>query len=309
MLDRLVHRGPDDVGSLTTPNAWLGHTRLSIVDVGGGHQPLCTGTNGADGGAGGAGGDRGTGGAAIVVNGEIYNHTDLRPGLEGVTWQTSSDSEVALHILDREGPAGLARLRGMFALAFTDGVERFVLARDPVGIKPLYWARHGGRVVAASELKAFDPGIRSHVEAFPPGHYWTPQTGLVRFATAVSDAVRRAPVAGVRAAGAPPVGHGARIRQALVTAVERRMMGDVPVGCFLSGGLDSSVVAAIASRWMARRGRQLQTFAVGTVGSSDLAAARVVAAALGTDHHELVCTPAEVLAAVPAVVRAIEHFD
>ena len=92
-----------------------------------------------------------------------------------VIWRTESDNEVALHILDRQGPAGLARLRGHVRPGLHRRRDRFVLARDPVGIKPLYWARHDGTVVAASELKAFDPGIRAMVEAFPPGHYWTPR--------------------------------------------------------------------------------------------------------------------------------------
>ncbi len=287
MLERLVHRGPDDVGELTIGATWLGHTRLSIVDVVGGHQPLRTPDARA----------------AIVVNGEIYNHKELRQTISGVAWQTDSDSEVALHIIDREGSAGLPRLRGMFALAYADDREGLLLARDPVGIKPLYWARRHGSVVAASELKAFDPPLRAHVEAFPPGHYWTPQDGLRRFADAVPQRVKVDP--------SGPLGDDAeeRVRTALIAAVERRMMGDVPVGCFLSGGLDSSLVAAIASRWMHRRGLRLQTFAVGTEGSADLAAARVVAAALDTDHREAVCTEEEVLAAVPDVVRSIEHFD
>lgn len=295
MLDRLRHRGPDDRGELTIGNAWLGHTRLSIVDVAGGHQPMTVKDPGF----------------VIVANGEIYNHRDLRADLdrdhEGrpVAWQTASDSEVALHLIDREGPAGLAKLRGMFALAFSDGQERFLLARDPVGIKPLYWASHDGTVVAASELKAFDPGVRPWVETFPPGHYWTPAGGLVRFATAVPDHVRE-PQDRPELSDAEEL---AEIRDVLVTAVDRRMMGDVPVGCFLSGGLDSSIIAAIASRWTQRRGHRLQTFAVGTPDSPDLAAARVVAKVLGTDHHEAVLSPEENLDVVPEVVRSIEHFD
>ncbi|MDQ2724840.1 MAG: asparagine synthase (glutamine-hydrolyzing) [Actinomycetota bacterium] len=295
MLDRLGHRGPDDRGDMTIGQAWLGHTRLSIVDVVGGHQPMTMKDHRV----------------AIVANGEIYNHRDLRADLDRaqedrpVTWQTVSDSEVALHVIDRDGPAGLAKLRGMFALAFSDGQDRFLLARDPVGIKPLYWAHHDGTVVAASELKAFDPALRPWVESFPPGHYWTPDEGLVRFATAVPDRVRR------------PVDRPARsdaedleeIRNVLVTAVDRRMMGDVPVGCFLSGGLDSSIIAAIAARWAQRRGQRLQTFAVGTPDSADVAAARVVAENLGTDHHEVSLSPEENLDVVPEVVRSIEHFD
>jgi asparagine synthase (glutamine-hydrolysing) len=295
MLDRLRHRGPDDRGEMTIGDAWLGHTRLSIVDVKSGHQPMTVED----------------GRVAMVANGEIYNFQKLRADLDRahphhpVPWRTVSDSEVALQVIDREGPSGLARLRGMFALAFTDGRDRFLLARDPVGIKPLYWARHDGTVVAASELKAFDPDVRPWVETFPPGHYWTPEAGLHRFATAVPDRVRQ-PLDRPELTDAD---EREEIRHVLVAAVDRQMMGDVPVGCFLSGGLDSSIIAAIAARWAKKQGQRLQTFAVGTRKSADLAAARVVAKRLGTDHHEVILSPAGSLRVVPEVVRSIEHFD
>ncbi|MDQ6840364.1 MAG: asparagine synthase (glutamine-hydrolyzing) [Actinomycetota bacterium] len=295
MLDRLMHRGPDDRGDRTIGQAWLGHTRLSIVDVAGGHQPMTVE------------GSR----IAMVANGEIYNHQDLRAHLDEihqgrpVVWRTDSDNEVALHLIDRHGPAGLGQLRGMFALAFTDGKTQFLLARDPVGIKPLYWVRANDTVVAASELKAFDPAQRPWVEAFPPGCYWTPADGLTRFATAVPDRVRQ-PMDRPELSDSD---EREEIRNVVVTAVDRQMMGDVPVGCFLSGGLDSSIIAAIAARWTQRRGQRLKTFAVGTADSPDLAAARLVADVLGTEHHEALLSPEENLHVVPEVVRSIEHFD
>jgi asparagine synthase (glutamine-hydrolysing) len=190
-----------------------------------------------------------------------------------------------------------------FVLAGRDG--RFLAARDPVGIKPLYWARppRAGRgVVFASEMSAFDPELRPHVEAFPPGHYWTPRRGLVRFADAVpADALAAEPIAVDPSPDA--------LRDVLVRSVERQMMGDVPVGVFLSGGLDSSLVAAIAHRYLVERGERLKTFAVGTEGSADVLAARAVAKHLGTEHHESVYTAEEATAAVPDVVRSIEAFD
>jgi asparagine synthase (glutamine-hydrolysing) len=283
MLDRLVHRGPDDEGCVTLgDHAWLGHRRLSIVDVEGGRQPL---------------GGEPAGDLWLVGNGEVYNHEDVGDRLAHASFQTSSDNEVALHLVDSHGPDSLGELSGMFAFVLAGRDGRFLAARDPVGIKPLYWARRGGNVRFASEMAAFDPDWRPFVDVFPPGHYWTPERGLVRFASAV-------PAAAWSGESDP-----ACTRDILVQSVERQMMGDVPVGVFLSGGLDSSLVAAIAARWLAERGERLKTFAVGTEGSPDLVAARVVASHLGTEHHESVYTAAEAMAAVPDVVRAIESFD
>jgi asparagine synthase (glutamine-hydrolysing) len=278
MLERLAHRGPDDRGAVQVNGSWLGHRRLSIVDVEGGAQPLTT-----------ASGD-----VFLVGNGEIYNHEDVRAGLDERQILTTSDNEVALHLLDEHGPEALGRLNGMFALVMAGRDGRFVAARDPVGIKPLYWSRRGERVRFASEMHAFPPEWQEHVEPFPPGCAWTPDGGVIRFASAVPETPER-----------PGGDLVAGTREVLVRAVQRQMMGDVPVGVFLSGGLDSSLVAAIARR----RDPHLKTFAVGTPDSPDLAAAREVAGHLGTDHHEITYTAAEALESLPAVVRAIESFD
>lgn len=293
-LERLRHRGPDDRGEVDLPGGWLGHTRLSIVDVVGGHQPL--------------GGDRGR---WLVGNGEIYNHEQVRAGLgTGVECQTSSDNEVALRVIERLGPEGLGELEGMYALlsARSDG-EGFLAARDPVGIKPLYWTRQGidGEVRFASELGAFETRLRPSVETFPPGHVWTVEDGLRRFARAVPENSPEEIAA--EATAEPSEDDLLATRDAIVAAVSRQMMGDVSVGVFLSGGLDSTIVAAIAARWYAERGEQLQTFAVGLEGSSDVLAARRAAEVLGSEHRERIYTAQEARAALPAVVRAIEHFD
>jgi asparagine synthase (glutamine-hydrolysing) len=169
-----------------------------------------------------------------------------------------------------------------------------------VGIKPLYWARRDGEVRFASEMAAFDTEWLAHVESFPPGCHWTPSGGLQRFASAVAETDHR-PVDRAQALG--------DTRAAVVASVHRQMMGDVPVGVFLSGGLDSSLIAAIAASYLAERGERLQTFAVGTEASPDLLAARVVAEHLGTEHHERVYTADEAVGAVDLVVRALEHFD
>ena len=293
MLARLVHRGPDDCGWVGVGRSWLGHRRLSIVDVSGGRQPLVN--DGED--------------VWLVGNGELYNHDEVRAGLSGEhIFLTDSDNEVALHLLEERGPHGLSELNGMFALvmAATDG--RFVAARDAVGIKPLYWAQRGGRTRFASEMAAFDDDWRPLVEPFPPGCAWTPEDGLIRFARAVPDGLHWMP--GPRAPGdAAPPDMLRGTREVLVAAVERQLMGDVPVGVFLSGGLDSSIVAAIAAQVLARRGERLQTFAVGTESSPDLAAARLVAEHLDTDHFERTYSAVEALAVMPDVVRAIESFD
>ena len=285
MLERLAHRGPDDRGVVRVDGSWLGHRRLSIVDVGGGRQPLSTRDESA----------------YLVGNGEVYNHEDVRAGLEDRELLTTSDNEVALHLIDERGPEGLSELSGMFALVMAGRDGRFVAARDPVGIKPLYWARRDGAARFASEMQAFDPDWQALVEPFPPGCVWTPEDGMVRFASAV-PATELAPVT-----GRAELRTGTR--ETLVRAVEQQMMGDVNVGVFLSGGLDSSLVAAIAARIAGARGRRLQTFAVGTEGSPDLVAARQVAEHLGCEHVEVTYTAAEALESLPNVVRAIESFD
>src|SRR4051812_25825478 len=276
MLDRLVHRGPDDEGCVTVgDDAWLGHRRLSIVDVEGGAQPL------------------GARDLWLVGNGEVYNHEAVGDRLVHASFETASDNEVALHLVDHHGPDSLGQLNGMFAFVLASRDGRFLAARDPVGIKPLYWAKRDRSVRFASEMSAFDRDWQRFVEVFPPGHYWTPQRGLVQFAPAVPD--WKGPEGGTR--------------EILIRSVERQMMGDVPVGVFLSGGLDSSIVAAIAQRYLVERGERLKTFAVGLCDSPDILAARAVAEHLGTEHHESVYTAEEATAAVPDVVRAIESFD
>jgi asparagine synthase (glutamine-hydrolysing) len=282
MLARLVHRGPDDEGEVELEDAWLGHRRLSIVDVAGGRQPL----------------SKPEGDLWLVGNGEVYNHESVGGRLRSASFQTASDNEVALHLVDRRGPDSLDQLNGMFAFVLAGRDGRFLAARDPVGIKPLYWTPSSRTLLFASEMSAFDPELRPLVEAFPPGHYWTPLRGLVKFGDAVPS-LDAAPVDPSPAA----------LRELLVRSVERQMMGDVPVGVFLSGGLDSSLVAAVAQRYLRGRGERLKTFAVGTEGSPDLLAARAVASFLGTEHHESVYTAEQATAAVGDVVRSIEAFD
>lgn len=289
MLERIVHRGPDDRGEVSFDHAWLGHVRLSIVDVDGGRQPL----SGLD------------GETFLVGNGEIYNHEKIRAELGG-EFRTRSDNEVALRLIEHEGPASLSRLNGMYAFASASADGSFIAARDPVGIKPLYWVHDEGQATFASEISAFEPAVRSAIKVFPAGHYWTPESGLVEFAPAVREHLRDDPLA---TRVDPPQHTLEHIRDVIVDAVERQMMGDVPVGVFLSGGLDSTLVAAIAQKYLERRGLRLKTFAVGLVDSPDLIAARTAAEYLGTEHHERIYTAEEAIESLPDVIASIEAYD
>ncbi len=295
MLRRLAHRGPDGEGNIQVAGGCLGHRRLSIVDVEGGHQPLKTRS----------------GDLFLVGNGEIYNHEELRETLPDDCFLTRSDNEVALHLFEERGPDAFSELHGMYAFIIAGKDGRFAAARDPVGIKPLYWARRGGHVRFASEIRAFDEEWQPDVEVFPSGYYWTPEDGLVRFATAVPRSREELEhFEGPSEPGAPiPEEILERVRDQLVRTVEGQMLGEVPVGVFLSGGLDSNLIAAIAARWNERRGERLKTFAVGLEDSPDLEAARTVAEYLGTEHHERVYTAEEALGVLAEVVRVIENYD
>jgi asparagine synthase (glutamine-hydrolysing) len=294
MLARIVHRGPDDEGRIEVAGNVLGHRRLSIVDVAGGKQPLVTPD----------------GGLYLVGNGEVYNHEEIRETLQDGDLSTRSDNEVALRLVAERGPDALSELLGMFAFLIAGESGAFIAARDPVGIKPLYWARRDGLVRFASEISAFDEDWQPDVESFPPGYYWTPEGGLDEFGTPVPPKDELEPFDGPSEPGAAiPDEILKKVRDRLIRTVRRQMMGDVPVGVFLSGGLDSNLVAAIAARWYEERGERLKTFAVGLEDSPDLLAARAVAEYLDTEHHESVYTAEEALGVLPAVVRTIEHFD
>ena len=278
MLDRLAHRGPDAQGLFSAPDhrGTLGHRRLSIVDVAGGDQPLVRDAR------------------ALVANGEIYNAPSLRHELEDDrTFVTRSDSEVILHLLGESDPSAVVRLNGMFAFALARDGE-LILGRDPIGIKPLYTGRHQGNLIFSSELRALPDGT-TDVEPFPPGTVWSSRTGRHRF----YEIPEPTPVDGGLA------DHAERVRDALETAVVRQLMSDVPVGAFLSGGLDSSALVALLRPHV----DELHTFSVGMAGSPDLAAARLVSEHLDTVHHEYVLDAREIRDTLPEIVAALESFD
>ncbi len=284
LLASIAHRGPDGTGHDVLERGVLSHCRLAIMDPAGGAQPIANED----------------GSWRIGANGEIYNFPELRAALGGRhRWSTSSDSEAALHLFEDHDLAMPARLRGMFALALVSE-DRLVLARDPIGIKPLYVgsgrAADGQRVLAfSSELTALCEWA-DEVRALPPGHLYDSRT----------DAISRyAELPAPPPEPGPTDEHVAAVRRGLERAVVSHLMSDVPVGAFLSGGLDSSVIAAIARRHVG----ELHTFSVGTAESSDLRAARRVAEHLGTIHHEHVITLDDVRRELPTIVRHLESFD
>ncbi len=281
-LGTLEHRGPDGQGIYrdSRSGATLGHRRLSIIDPDGGAQPLV---------------DR-PGGAALVANGMIYNHGALREQLaakQRSRFATGSDSEVILRGYVAHGPELAARLDGMFAYVISDG-STVSAARDPVGIKPLYMGRSSNGHFFASEIKAL-LSVANDIEEFPPGHFIgrdgeiTPYYEIPRDAPTISDASEAIGL----------------IREGLGEAVRKRLQSDVPLGAFLSGGLDSSIIAALAIR----EAGSLKTFSVGLEGSPDIEAARCVARHIGSDHHELILTERAVKDALPRILYHLESFD
>jgi len=300
---RQRHRGPDWSGVHVAPQALLVHERLAIVDPAGGAQPLYSE-------------DRGL---VLAVNGEIYNHRALEGALRvPYAFQTGSDCEVinALYAESkaRGGDIGawLDRLNGIFAFALWDAqAQRYLIARDPIGVCPLYWGHDAdGRVWVASEMKAL-VRVCDDVAQFPPGHYYDSATGQLHryYERAWRD---HSATAGVQVSPR-------ELREAFEAAVHRQLMSDVPYGVLLSGGLDSSLVAACAARFARHRIEdgdrteawwpRLHSFAIGLKGSPDLAAAQVAADALGTVHHGFVYTFEEGLDALPEVIRHIETYD
>ncbi|MFQ5529733.1 MAG: asparagine synthase B [Gemmatimonadota bacterium] len=278
MMRALCHRGPDDNGQYALEHTVLGHRRLAIVDCEGGHQPIINED----------------GSAATAVNGEIYNAADLRERLTGRhRFRSGSDSEVALHLYEDDGAGAVRSLDGMFALAIAKEDELF-LARDPIGIKPLYVSIDRDSVAFASEIKALLSHAGSVCE-FPPGTWFRTDVGFRQYFRLPEPTPTNLSCEDLEG----------RLCAALNDAVEKRMMSDVPLGTFLSGGLDSSVIAALVRERLS----DLHTVSVGLSGSPDLEAARNVADHLGTIHHEYVFTAEEIIEALPTIIYHLESFD
>ncbi|MGD6978636.1 MULTISPECIES: asparagine synthase-related protein [Citricoccus] len=292
MLERLAHRGPDGSGSQGVGRAWIGSRYLTITDPVSGNQPLWGGR------------DRDL---WLVGDGTVQNHRRIRQTVGGDRFTTESDLEAAIVLFEDVGPGAFERLWGSYALVIAAGDGRFAVARDVLGLCPLYWATRDDTVIFASELKAFDEDLRPSVRPFPPGHHWTPEGGL--------SPIRRFPgtvpvLLQSRAEDEePPAWVFDALRETLVRAVDRSLSGQQPPGVLLSGGVDSSIITAITARRLGADGRRLKTFAVGLEDSTDLTAARVVADHCGTEHHELIYTADDAIEAVPRVVAGLESFD
>ena len=297
MSQKIRHRGPDWSGIYCGGTAILAHERLSIVDPESGGQPLYSS-------------DRKQ---VLAVNGEIYNHQEIRRRYAGkYEFQTGSDCEVILALYRDKGIDFLEDLSGIFAFVLYDEERNeFLIARDPIGVIPLYIGYDSdGTVYVASELKALEGQCESY-EPFLPGHYyWSVSPGMkwyYRRNWMQYDAVKDNP-ASVEA-----------IREGLTAAVKRQLMSDVPYGVLLSGGLDSSVISALAEKFSEHRIEddsrtraywpRLHSFAVGLKGAPDLAKARLVADHIGTVHHEINYTIQEGLDAIRDVIYYIETYD
>ena len=295
---RQRHRGPDWSGVYVDEGAIFVHERLAIVDPEGGSQPMRSADQDL----------------VLAVNGEIYNHLDLKAELESpYEFLTKSDCEVinALYCED-DAVSFLNRLNGIFAFVLWDRAKnRALIARDPIGVCPLYWGHDlDGLLWVASEMKALT-GLCPDVTQFPPGHFFdTASRKLIRY---YDRPWRDYAVTRGRSISA------AELREAFERAVHRQLMSDVPYGVLLSGGLDSSLVAACAARFARHRIEdadrseawwpRLHSFAIGLEGSPDLAAATVAAEAIGTVHHGFRFTFEEGLDALPEVIRHIETYD
>jgi asparagine synthase (glutamine-hydrolysing) len=305
MTGLLAHRGPDGHGAWHDSHAFLGHRRLAIVDLAGGHQPMANET----------------GDIWLTYNGEVFNHAEIRPALEakGHRYRNRSDSETLIHSYEESGPASVERYRGMFAYALWDRRERTLFAaRDRFGIKPFYYFFDGEVFVFASEIKAVlaHPSVPKRpalgalaeylsfgyldgaqtmfegVQALPPGHWLKLMPADGRLSLRI-ERYWDAPVAAQDVPQSPE-----QIAAELARVVELRLMSDVPVGLFLSGGVDSSTIAALVKRQAAG---PVKTFSVGYAEArySELNFARQTADALGTEHHEVRVAAGDFFDALP----------
>lgn len=297
MSKKIRHRGPDWSGIYTNKNAILVHERLAIVDPISGKQPLFSADNKV----------------ILAINGEIYNHEELREKTANYPYKTKSDCEVILALYKENGIQFLDKLNGIFAFALYDEHEdSFFIARDHMGIVPLYYGfDNHNQFFVASELKALE-GKCSIIKTFPPGHYIYSKEGLEPQKWYSRDWEEFDKVKNNQS-------DTVELKEALENAVYRQLMSDVPYGVLLSGGLDSSIVSAITKKFAAKRVEshnkesawypQLHSFAVGLEGSPDLISAKIAAEHIGSIHHEINFTVQEGLDALSDVIYYLETYD
>jgi len=281
---RMSHRGPDERDiHLMEKGHYLAHERLSIIDLHTGRQPI-----------------QGSSTAWMVHNGEIYNHQELRDTiLKDHAFRTTSDSEVIVHLYEKYGYDFCHLLDGMFAFVVIDG-DDYIAGRDPLGIKPLYYGLDDrGRMYFASEMKSIADQCKTF-STFPPGHYYTPETGFVKYYQPQwEDPEAAVEILDLKA-----------LRETLTTSVKKRLMSDVPIGVLLSGGLDSSLTSSIASRLMKEQGKTLHSFSIGLDAQApDVVAARKVAEFLGTQHHEIHFTIEQGIEILDKLIWHLETYD
>lgn len=281
---RMSHRGPDESDIHITENGHiLSHERLSIIDLHSGKQPI-----------------QGCDTAWMVHNGEIYNHQELRDTiLKDHTFRSKSDSEVIVHLYEKLGYDFVQLLDGDFAFVVVDG-DDYIAGRDPLGVKPLYYGMDDrGRMYFASEMKPIADQCKSF-STFPPGHYYTAETGFVKYYNPAYEDYKNA---------TEDVDYTA-LREALTQATKKRLMSDVPIGVLLSGGLDSSLTSSIAARLLQEQGKELHSFSIGLDAEApDAIAARKVADYLGTKHHEVHFTIEEGIAILDKLIWHLETYD
>ena len=281
---RMAHRGPDESDMIITENgSILSHERLSIIDLHTGKQPI-----------------KGTTTAYMIHNGEIYNHQMLRDGiLKDHTFRTHSDSEVIVHLYEEFGYDFCNLLDGDWVFVVVDGND-FIAGRDPMGVKPLYYGFDAsGRMYFASEMKSIADQCKTF-SAFPPGHYYTPKTGFVKYYSPVYEDFSKA----TKELDLD------LIRDSLIESTKKRLMSDAPIGVLLSGGLDSSLTSAIASRLLAENGEKLLSFSIGLDAEApDAKAARKVAEFIGTEHHEIHFTIEQGIEILEKLIWHLETYD
>jgi asparagine synthase (glutamine-hydrolysing) len=279
MLKKIKHRGPDQDDKKLKDHYAIGHNRLSIIDVDGGRQPITNEDKTLE----------------LIFNGEVYNFHNIKKTLSSHDFKTNTDSEVILHLFEEKGHDVVRHLDGMFAFAICSDQDLF-MARDPLGIKPLYYGYKEEKLYFSSEIKSLIKAT-SDIKEFPAGHYFTVKNGFKKyydlpkipseFDTKIDEIIKN-------------------IQKNLEKAVLKRLVSDVPLGVFLSGGLDSSIISSIARNNTAGI---LHSFSVGTPDSPDIFYSKIIAKKLGTKHHIFNYGPKEIIKVLPEVIYFLESFD